>query len=47
MVIERLIEPYNPTAILRVSLVKGFYDVPLSLGRIHVFLDWLDDLHTV
>jgi hypothetical protein len=46
MVIEGLKEPYNSAAVLRISLVKGLHDVPFSLGRIHVFLDWFDDLHT-
>lgn len=46
MMIERLVEADDATAVFWIRLVEGFDDGSLSLGRVHVFVNWLDDLHT-
>ena len=46
MMIEGLEKPDYSAAVLGVSLVERLHDVALSLRRVHVLLDWFDDLHT-
>lgn len=46
MMIEGLDELDDVAAVVMIRLVQRLHDVPLSLRRVHVFLDWLDDLHT-
>lgn len=46
MMIEGLVKPDDTAAALRIGFIESLHDVPLSLRRVHVFLDRFDNLHT-